>query len=94
MTLGLTLGLTLALNLAPIRERHVLFQPYLEPVGPAAPDFGAANPGNALEDRADALEVRRKERAAHASLQRIDDVVAPDVAQLAFDSNGLQRKDR
>src|SRR5437762_959062 len=55
-------------SLAPARERHVLFDAHFQAIGPAAPQFGAAHPGNPLEQRPHRLQVHGKKGALHAAL--------------------------
>src|SRR6266699_4342207 len=82
------------ISLAPARERHVLLDPYLQAVGPAAPDFRAAHPGNAFEQRAYRLQIHGEYRSRHAALKRRDDLAARDMPELASDHNRPERKRR
>src|SRR5713101_7793878 len=81
-------------SLAPARERHVLLDPYLQAIGPAAPHFGAAHPGNAFEQRAYRLQIDGKNRSRHTPLKRGDDLAALDMPELASDYNCPERKRR
>src|SRR5258706_8247933 len=77
-------------SLTPVREGHVLFDTYFQAVGPAASQFGAAHPGNPLEQRAHRLQVHGEKSTLDAALERPDDLVARDVPQLASHDNGLE----
>src|SRR5712691_11246871 len=81
-------------SLAPARERHVLLDPYLQAIGPAAPHFRAAHPGNAFEQRAYRLQIHGEYRSRHAALKRRDDLAARDMPELASDHNRPERKRR
>src|SRR5712691_11593362 len=78
--------------LAPARERHVLLDPYLQAIGPAAPHVRAAHPGNAFEQRAYRLQIHGKNRPRHAPLKRVDDLAARDMQEFASDDDGPERK--
>src|SRR5207245_4883040 len=81
-----------ASSLAPERERYVLFDAHFQAIGPAAPQFSSAHPGNPLEQRAHRLQVHGKKSALDAALECTDDLVARDVLELAAHDDGLERK--
>src|SRR5690348_16329715 len=63
-------------SLAPAGQHRLLLEAHFQAVGPAAAQFGAAYPWNALEERADRFQVHGEERALYPSLERVDDVAA------------------
>ena len=79
-------------SLAPARERCVLFDAHFQAIGPAAPQFSSSHPGNPLEQRAHRLQVDGKKSALDAALERVDDLVARDMLELAPHDDGLERK--
>ena len=78
----------------PASERHVFLDPYLEPIGPAAPYFRATHPGNAFEQRAYRVQLDAEERALNAVLERSGDVAARHPLKLPLHNDGLERKCR
>ncbi len=77
-------------SLAPAREGHVLFDAHFQAIGPAASQFGAAHPGNPLEQRAHRLQVHGKKSTLDPALERADDLAARDMPELALHDNGLE----
>src|SRR5258708_34856716 len=61
-------------SLTPAREGHVLFDAHFQAIGPAASQFGAAHPGNPLEQRAHRLQVHGKKSTLDPALDRPDDL--------------------
>src|SRR5882762_991626 len=76
--------------LAPPREGHVLFDAHFQAIGPAASQFGAAHPRNALEQRAHRLQVHGEKSTLDPALERADDLATGDMPQLASHDNRLE----
>src|SRR5207247_8492564 len=81
-------------SLPPARERYVFFDAHFQAIGPAAPQFSSAHPGNPLEQRAHRLQVHGKKSALYAALERADDLVARDMLELAPHDDGLEQEHR
>jgi hypothetical protein len=76
----------------PASERHVLLDPYLEPIGPAAPDFCAAHPRNAFDQRAYRVQLDAEERALDAVLKRAHDVGSRHALKFALHNDRAERE--
>src|SRR6266581_2311984 len=79
---------------APVRERYVLLEPHLEPIGPEAPHLGSAHPRNALEQLANCLQIHAEKRASHPILEHVYELGTRDVQQFALHADAPQRKRR